>query len=39
MGYPKVSLEQMLEWVADWIERSMPSLHKPTGFEVRTGAY
>jgi nucleoside-diphosphate-sugar epimerase len=39
MGYPKVPLESMMEWVADWVERGMPSLHKPTGFEVRTGAY
>jgi nucleoside-diphosphate-sugar epimerase len=39
MGYPKVALESMMEWVADWVERSMPSLNKPTGFEVRSGAY
>jgi nucleoside-diphosphate-sugar epimerase len=39
MGYPKVALETMMEWVADWVERSMPSLNKPTGFEVRDGAY
>ncbi len=39
LGRPKVPLSQMLEWVADWVERGMPSLNKPTGFEVRTGAY
>lgn len=39
MGYPKVTLETMMEWVADWVERAMPSLNKPTGFEVRSGAY
>lgn len=39
MGYPKVALETMMEWVADWVERDMPTLNKPTGFEVRTGAY
>jgi hypothetical protein len=39
MGYPKVALETMMEWVADWVEHAMPSLNKPTGFEVRTGAY
>jgi nucleoside-diphosphate-sugar epimerase len=39
MGYPKVALETMMEWVADWVERAMPSLNKPTGFEVRSGAY
>ncbi len=38
MGYPKVALETMMEWVADWVARDMPSLNKPTGFEVRSGA-
>lgn len=38
-GYPKVPLEHMMEWVADWVERAMPSLNKPTGFQVRNGAY
>jgi hypothetical protein len=39
MGYPKVPLEIMIEWVASWVERSLPSLKKPTGFGVRDGAY
>jgi nucleoside-diphosphate-sugar epimerase len=39
MGYPKVALATMLDWVADWVGRQMPSLDKPTGFEVRDGAY
>ncbi len=38
-GYPRVALAQMLDWVADWVSRGMPSLDKPTGFEVRDGAY
>jgi nucleoside-diphosphate-sugar epimerase len=38
-GYPKVPLTQMVDWVADWVSRAMPSLTKPTGFEVRDGAY
>jgi nucleoside-diphosphate-sugar epimerase len=39
MGYPKIPLDLMLDWVADWVGRAMPSLNKPTGFEVRDGAY
>lgn len=39
MGYPKVPLAVMIEWVASWVERSLPSLQKPTGFGVRDGAY
>jgi dTDP-4-dehydrorhamnose reductase len=38
-GYPKVAVAEMLDWIADWVTRSMPSLGKPTGFEVRSGAY
>jgi nucleoside-diphosphate-sugar epimerase len=38
-GYPKVPLLQMVDWVANWVSRAMPSLTKPTGFEVRDGTY
>ena len=38
-GPPLVPLERMIDWVADWVERGLPSLDKPTGFEVRDGAY
>lgn len=38
-GYPLVPLGTMLDWVADWVARGMPSLDRPTRFEVRDGNY
>jgi nucleoside-diphosphate-sugar epimerase len=38
-GPPRVSLETMIDWVADWIARGRPSLGKPTHFEARDGKY
>ncbi len=38
-GYPKVPTGIMLDWVADWVSRDMPSLNKPTKFEVRDGRF
>ncbi|NNE00833.1 MAG: NAD(P)-dependent oxidoreductase [Pirellulaceae bacterium] len=38
-GQPRVSLEQMIVWVADWISRDQPTLGKPTHFEVRSGKF
>jgi len=29
----------MLDWVADWVSRAMPSLDKPTKFEIRDGVF
>ena len=38
-GYPRVSLGQMIEWVAEWVRIGGPTLHKPTYFEVRDGKF
>jgi nucleoside-diphosphate-sugar epimerase len=38
-GYPAVTVEQMIEWTADWIGRGGPTLGKPTHFEVRDGRF
>jgi nucleoside-diphosphate-sugar epimerase len=38
-GPPGVALGTMLDWTADWVARDMPSLDKPTKFEVRDGRY
>jgi nucleoside-diphosphate-sugar epimerase len=38
-GPQAVPIETMLDWTADWVARDMPSLDKPTKFEVRDGRY
>ena len=38
-GYPRVSLEQMVRWVAHWVEIGGTTLGKPTKFEVRDGKF
>ena len=38
-GLPIVSTEQLIAWTADWVARAMPSLGKPTKYEVRDGRY
>jgi nucleoside-diphosphate-sugar epimerase len=38
-GPPIVDTEQLIGWTADWVARSMPSLGKPTKYEVRDGRY
>jgi len=38
-GYPNVSLDQMIEWTAAWIQAGGSTLGKPTHFEVRSGNF
>jgi nucleoside-diphosphate-sugar epimerase len=38
-GRPVVDTQQLVKWTADWVARSMPSLGKPTKYEVRDGRY
>ncbi len=38
-GYPSVSVEEMIEWVADWIGMGRATLNKPTHFEARDGKF
>jgi nucleoside-diphosphate-sugar epimerase len=38
-GLPIVDTDQLIGWTADWVSRSMPSLGKPTKYEVRDGRY
>jgi nucleoside-diphosphate-sugar epimerase len=38
-GEPKVKLETMLDWTADWVQRGGASLNKPTHYEARDGKY
>ena len=39
LGYPSVSVEQMMTWIIDWVSRDGESLGKPTHFESRDGKF
>ena len=38
-GPPAMPVEQLIEWVANWIRRGGRTLDKPTHFESRSGTY
>lgn len=38
-GYPTVPLDRVVQWVAHWVMQSLPTLDKPTHFEVRDGRF
>lgn len=39
LGYPTVTLSQMLDWTAWWQHKNGPAITAPTHFEVRSGSY
>jgi hypothetical protein len=38
-GEPRVPIETLVDWVADWVQRGGASLGKPTHFSTRDGKY
>jgi nucleoside-diphosphate-sugar epimerase len=38
-GRPRVSVEQLMTWIADWVRRGGETLAKPTHFEERAGHF
>lgn len=38
-GPPRVGLDTLLDWTADWVQRGGASLGKPTHYEARDGKY
>ena len=38
-GYPTVSLDQMVQWVAAWVQAGGATLDKPTHFQEREGKF
>ncbi|MCK6207129.1 NAD(P)-dependent oxidoreductase [Bacillus infantis] len=38
-GYPKVALNEMISWTAEWVSSDGAVLNKPTHFQERQGVY
>lgn len=38
-GYPRVSLRQMIDWTAQWVQQDGRTLGKPTHFQERKGRF
>ncbi|QGG57181.1 NAD-dependent epimerase/dehydratase family protein [Paenibacillus sp. B01] len=38
-GYPTVTLRQMIDWTAEWVQSGGPSWNKPTHFQQRKGDF
>jgi nucleoside-diphosphate-sugar epimerase len=38
-GYPRVDVNQLIEWIAEWIKTGKPTHGKPTHFENRKGKF
>ena len=38
-GEPRVTVDEMIPWIVDWIAQERPLLGKPTHFESRSGKY
>ena len=38
-GYPRVTLNQLIDWTVHWIQIEGPTLNKPTHFETRDGRF
>lgn len=38
-GYPKISLREMMEMTAEWVENNGKTINKPTHFQERSGRY
>jgi nucleoside-diphosphate-sugar epimerase len=39
LGRPSVTAGELIQWQAEWISAGLPTLDKPTRFEVRDGAF